>query len=480
MADTVQLHQQSSSLLSQQGHGSLGDIYHRLRSYSATTWFGKPPQLSAQECAGKGWTNTGPDQLTCLSCGSQILCKLPINPYSEAAAGIVGKYTQRLVEAHSANCRQRSLDQPAQSARSSIGFPVVDPQRLSTAYRSRLQELQHIQSLPSVRSLTTGQLAAVAARLDPSILSGLAAILHTPEDSLKQEAAASVTASSTTAVSAGSSTYLSREQAQVLIALCGWQPKQLLPPHLAPAAAADTSGTIHGIAHLLPRRGASSGGHAAGHAASAGSTISPACTALECELCGSQVGLWKFSCSGPFYAQQLSSKAMRALTAATAQQAAVPGPSTAALPPAAANGVAGTSAQAGSDQAAQPTAAVGTDGSRAQGLKRAHSEPAAGGGLSPKAQQQQGGGQTSASPEAVFSTLTHTIAGGSLLTAGAAGAKGCNSCDVCARQPGLFALSADKILRAGLCAVIASSPTVSKLFEGVIFLTACPVLTARL
>lgn len=445
MADTLHLHQQGSSLLPQQGHGSLGDIYHRLRSYSATTWFGKPPQLSAQECAGKGWTNTGPDQLTCLSCGSQILCKLPINPYSEAASGIVDKYTQRLVEAHSANCRQRSLlslDQPAQaqSARSSsLGFPVIDPQRLSTAFRSRLQELQHIQSLPSVRSFTRGHLAAAAARLDPSILSGLSAILHTTEDSLRHEAAASVTASSTAALGAGSSTYLSLEQAQVLIALCGWQPKQLLPPHLAPAAAADTSSTIVGIAHLLPRRGASSTGqHSAGQSASAGNTISPACTALECELCGSQVGLWKFSCSGPFYAQQLSSKAMRALTAATA--AAVLGPSAAAGPPAAANGVLSTPAPATTDQAAEPTAAAGVDGSRGQGLKRAHSEPAAGASLSPKAQQQQqGGAQTSASPEAVFSTLTHTIAGGSLLTAGAAGAQGCNAFDVSAQQPGLLA-----------------------------------------
>jgi hypothetical protein len=434
MTDTLQLRQQGSSLLPQQGHGSLGDIYHRLRSYSATTWFGKPPQLSSRECAGKGWTNTGPDQLTCLSCGSQILCKLPTNPYSEAAAGIVGKYTQRLVGAHSANCRQRSLlslDQPAQPRSGGIGFPVIDPQRLSTAYRSRLQELQQIQSLPSVRSYTTGQLAAVAACLDPSILSGLAALLHMPEDSLRHEAAAIVTASSTAATSGDSSTYLPREQAQVLIALCGWQPKQLLPPHLAPAAAANASSTVIGIAHLLPRRGASSAGQPA---STAGHTISPACTALECELCGSQVGLWKFSCSGPFYAQQLSSKAMHALTVAIA--AAVPGPSTAAGTPTAANGVIGSPAQVGTDQAAQATAAVEEDNSRAQRLKRVHSESAAGGSLSPKAQQQQqqqqGGVQTSASPEAVLSTLTHTIAGGSLLTA--AGVERCNLYDVYAHN----------------------------------------------
>lgn len=267
MTDTLQ-QTNGSLLLSQPGQSGLGDVYNRLRSFTATTWFGKPAQLSAQECAGKGWTNTGPDQLTCHSCGSQILCKLPLNPWSEAAAGIVNKYSQRLIDAHSPQCRQRSLlslDQPRSN--SSLGFPIIPSKKLSAAYYSRLHELQQIQSLPYVSVSTRAQLAAAAARLDSSILSGLSALLQIPLDSLKHEAAAAVTAGSTAALIAGSSSgmYLPQEQAQILISLCGWQPKQLLPPHLAPAAAADTSGTLLGVAHLLPsRRHSSSAGHAGG------------------------------------------------------------------------------------------------------------------------------------------------------------------------------------------------------------------------
>jgi hypothetical protein len=58
----------------------------------------------------------------------------------------------------------------------------------------------------------------------------------------------------------------------------------------------------------------------------------------------------------------------------------------------------------------------------------------------------------------VFSTLTHTIAGGSLLTAGAAGAKRCNPFNVSAQQPGQLGIASQQNVtaHAALCAVIAS------------------------
>lgn len=477
----------------------------RLRSFSATTWFGKPPALSAQAAAAKGWTNTGPDQLSCLSCGSQILCKLPLNPWSEAAAGIVTKYSQRLVDAHSPQCRQRSLlglgDQsdpppaaappPSRSSSTSVAFPIIPTKKLSTAYYARLQELQQLQSLPAVSASTRARLAAAAARLDPTILTGLAALLHTPLDTLKHEAAAAVGAPGSTSSStpaAAPTTNLSREQAQVLTALCGWQPRQLLPPHLAPAAAADAGGALFGVSHLLPsRRSSQAGQHstppagqpqpAAAAAAAAGSSVSPACTALECELCGTRVGLWRFSCSGPFFAQQLSSKAMRALT--TAAAAAAPS-STQPPSEAAAAGERsrnGTPAQAAAtDQnPTSPSPTAGDAGSREQQLTRAPSgSAAAAGSLSPTAQQAQQQQQqhqagevvASASPEAVFSTLTHTIAGGSLLTAGASGERG--------RGPGQqrgvkFAFGRAKRVRGGeqqQCCSMLPDSTVSRQLSG--------------
>lgn len=47
-------------------------LFSRLQSFSVTTWFGKPAGLSAVECAVKGWRNTGPDVLTCDSCGCKV------------------------------------------------------------------------------------------------------------------------------------------------------------------------------------------------------------------------------------------------------------------------------------------------------------------------------------------------------------------------------------------------------------------------
>jgi hypothetical protein len=387
-------------MLSKQQSTSQGDLLSRLRSFSATTWFGKPSCLSPAECARKGWTNTGPDQLTCLTCGSQILCKLPLNPWSEDATPVVEQYDQRLLDAHSQQCRQRSLllsGQPASAQQSSSpSFPILPTEKLSASYYSRLHEIQQLQSLPRVAASTRAQLAVAAALLDPSILSGLAAILCVPADSLKHEAATAITlgSSARTAAPTGDTQQLPQDQAHVLVALCGWQVKQLLPPHLAASTADNSQSSVFGLSHLLSKP--SGAGAAAGNTA-AGS-VGASCCALECELCGSEVGLWRYSCSGPFYAQQLSSKAMMALAAGTTSTAA------AALQGSA---FAGQNTVSAAGHGAASTAAAGSGSTAKPG-------PA-----SPAPQQQQ---QHQASPEAVFTAMTHTIAGGSLMNAGAAGA----------------------------------------------------------
>ena len=42
-----------------------GDLFHRLASFKAATWFCKPEAISPVECARRGWVNTAPDLLTC-------------------------------------------------------------------------------------------------------------------------------------------------------------------------------------------------------------------------------------------------------------------------------------------------------------------------------------------------------------------------------------------------------------------------------
>lgn len=42
-----------------------GDLFRRLATFKSSTWFCKPAAIGPVECARRGWTNTGPDMLTC-------------------------------------------------------------------------------------------------------------------------------------------------------------------------------------------------------------------------------------------------------------------------------------------------------------------------------------------------------------------------------------------------------------------------------
>lgn len=42
-----------------------GDLYLRLQTFKPSTWFAKPVKVGAQECARRGWENSGEDELTC-------------------------------------------------------------------------------------------------------------------------------------------------------------------------------------------------------------------------------------------------------------------------------------------------------------------------------------------------------------------------------------------------------------------------------
>lgn len=42
-----------------------GDLFRRLATFKSGTWFCKPQSISPVECARRGWTNTGPDLLSC-------------------------------------------------------------------------------------------------------------------------------------------------------------------------------------------------------------------------------------------------------------------------------------------------------------------------------------------------------------------------------------------------------------------------------
>lgn len=57
-----------------------GDLFRRLATFKSGTWFCKPAAIGPVECARRGWTNTGPDMLTCevgpgvAVCRAQAFC----------------------------------------------------------------------------------------------------------------------------------------------------------------------------------------------------------------------------------------------------------------------------------------------------------------------------------------------------------------------------------------------------------------------
>lgn len=50
-------------------------FHRRLKTFSASTWFDKPPLLSAIECARYGWVNVDVDEVECESCKGRLIAK---------------------------------------------------------------------------------------------------------------------------------------------------------------------------------------------------------------------------------------------------------------------------------------------------------------------------------------------------------------------------------------------------------------------
>lgn len=394
-------------------------LFSRLQSFTATTWFGKPPGLTPLDCALKGWRNTSPDMLTCDQCGCKVLVKLPTSPVSDSSTGIVRRYIQQLTAGHDALCPQRvSSDQQGPEGQAApmaaLRFPVVPSARLISSYRSRLQDIQRLELTPNIQQAVLSKLArsAVQQLQDAALVKPLAALLQVPVEAVQQATAGTQEAATMR---------LSTQQAAVLLALCGWQLQPLLPPHMTSSAAAKPASAF-AVSHLLPHRRPSSSSQGgagpssrSGDSSSSSSRISSAHSVLECELCGCRIGLWRFSCSGPYYAAQLASKAAALVesAAATLQLVASEQAATAA---GGAIVVAVGSPQAAADRprAAATTIAGGpVEVHSVQGLSAMEDQ-----------QQQQHEGPSkegAAAPGTVASSLLHTIAGGELLAPAASG-----------------------------------------------------------
>ena len=76
----------------------------RLRTYKASTWFAKPHPLTPMLCARHGWSNTGPDLLSCSRCGASLCFEVdPALPLA-AAGALAERYRGQLLTGHGKGC----------------------------------------------------------------------------------------------------------------------------------------------------------------------------------------------------------------------------------------------------------------------------------------------------------------------------------------------------------------------------------------
>lgn len=123
-----------------------GDFFRRLRSYRPAKWFAKPKEMSAVECARRGFACVAPDRLECEVCGAEV--RFAVDPGSSSwYVGDLSRRTAPLLRtAHSEACGWRSQEVPLHVA----DFPPHPGPRLREEFHSRINSLLTLPHLPKV------------------------------------------------------------------------------------------------------------------------------------------------------------------------------------------------------------------------------------------------------------------------------------------------------------------------------------------
>ncbi|KAL4443734.1 hypothetical protein ABPG75_011471 [Micractinium tetrahymenae] len=262
-----------------------GDLFRRLATFKSGTWFCKPQAISPVECARRGWTNTGPDLLTCEFCKAKLSCPIAADLPPEDAAAAGQRHAERLASAHDAACPWRA----ATSATSLLQFPPLTQEAVRRDFEARCAAVQRLLCLPPLAGEPLDTLAAAASpqRLAQLLLQGspgasgvaTAAALPQPDGAAASAGAAAAGAAAAApaeVVGQGVALLGSRDfeaRARVL-ALCGWDLKVMMVA--AAAAAGSEQGQQAEASEDLPLH------------------VGPESAALQCSLCAAKAGLWAF------------------------------------------------------------------------------------------------------------------------------------------------------------------------------------------
>lgn len=287
-------------------------LLERLQTFRPATWFGKPDVLSPQACALRGWRNVAPDRVSCEFCGAKVACMLPQGT-GESARAAARRFAQLLTDNHAEFCPWRSRPSP----RTLLSFAPMPASQIVADFDRRDAALQRLDRLPDLSAGTLRQLLLQAAVLLPAA-----------PPSAGEAAAAAAAASSSIGVSLTSQAEAAEAALALLLGVTHQQLAALKAQQQGPAASGGGSGgctlvlPFSGAAHLLallgweakelPRSaqgGASSsnstpGAHglrvaaAAPQQAPASGRESCAHVSLHCGMCAASCGLWSFGGTG--------------------------------------------------------------------------------------------------------------------------------------------------------------------------------------
>ncbi|KAL0906779.1 hypothetical protein M5K25_025300 [Dendrobium thyrsiflorum] len=274
------------------------DLFSRLTTFKAMTWFGKPKVISPLNCARRGWINAEMDIIVCEACGARLLFSTPPSWTLQQVEKAAAVFSLKLDNGHKLLCPW--IDNACDESLAS--FPPSPPQVLVEGFKERSHAILRLTTLPVISSLTLDSMnnpqfdRFLSAPFHPSIILGNG--IRLIDDCRSKDL------HDTTEDGDCHGYY----QALKIISLCGWEPR-LLPYTIefedkSGQSAKTTTSLVsseeipceatQNITHCLSNSHNDVGERKDSYTPLGEFQYDQSSTVLDCKFCGACVGLWFF------------------------------------------------------------------------------------------------------------------------------------------------------------------------------------------
>jgi len=134
------------------------DLFRRLRTFSARTWFCKPAPVSPLNCARRGWENLGVDRLGCESCSATLTFAVKAGLSAAERKIAADKFAGKLESGHDDLCPWRGKTCNVSLA----AFPPLSQAVIEARFRSRVEAIQGASALLEIPALAPAAVARIA------------------------------------------------------------------------------------------------------------------------------------------------------------------------------------------------------------------------------------------------------------------------------------------------------------------------------